>query len=55
MTPDRSAEPGTDGPAQTCKDGFTMMMSPRTQKTVVSVLVVVIGLAMVLALIGRGG
>lgn len=32
-----------------------MMMSPRTQKTVVSILVVVIGFAMVLALIGRGG
>lgn len=32
-----------------------MMMSPKTQKTVVTVLVVVLGLAMVLALIGRGG
>jgi len=32
-----------------------MMMSPRTQKTVVTVLVVILGLAMVLALIGRGG
>lgn len=32
-----------------------MMMSPRTQKTIVTVLVVLVGLAMVLALIGRGG
>lgn len=32
-----------------------MMMSPKTQKTVVTVLVVVLGLAMVLALLGRGG
>lgn len=32
-----------------------MMMSPKTQKTVVTVLVVILGLAMVLALLGRGG
>lgn len=32
-----------------------MMMGPRTQKRIVAVLVIVIGLSMVLALIGRGG
>lgn len=32
-----------------------MMMGPRTQKTIVGVLVGVIALAMVLALLGRGG
>jgi hypothetical protein len=32
-----------------------MMMSPRTQKTVVGVLVAVVAFAMILSLVARGG
>lgn len=34
--------------------GDIMMMSPKRQKTVVTIFVVVLGLAMVLGMIGRG-
>lgn len=42
-----------DDQPRTCKDG-DIMMSPKRQKTVVTIFVVVLGLAMVLGMIGRG-